>query len=115
VNLSTIIQNLAAVLEAEASSIANGNILITATGDSTVYNGLHIPYYETVLNNLALTGEVPIAKFLIDSLQQYLGSNSTLISGILGPANGTGSLTGILGGLSKTDSSATALLSMLKL
>lgn len=112
VDLKTLIQNLPTILAAEANSLTNGNVLISASGNSTIYNGLHIPYYEVVLNNLFLTGEMPIIKLLIDSLQQYLGSNNTLITSLLGGGNGMSLLTGILealGGSSK--SNATNLLS----
>jgi hypothetical protein len=108
VDLKTLIQNLPTILAAESNSLTNGNILISASGNSSVYNGLHIPYYEAVLNNLFLTGEMPIIKLLIDSLQQYLGSNNTLITSLLGAVNGTSILNEILSGLggsSKSNSS----------
>ena len=112
VDLKTLIQNLPAILTAEANSLTSGNILISANGNSTVYNGLHIPYYETVLNNLFLTGEMPIVKLLIDSLRQYLGSNNTLVSSLLGAVNGTSLLTEILGALGgSSKSNTTSLLS----
>lgn len=106
VDLKTMIQNLPTILDAEASSLTNGNVLISASGNSTVYNGVHIPYYEAVLNNLFLTGEMPIVKLLIDSLEQYLGSNNALISGLLGAVNGSSLLTEILGRLTKNNSSS---------
>ena len=73
VDIKTLIQNPPTILAAEANSLTNGNILISASGNWSVYNGLHIPCYESVLSNLFLTGEMLIIKLLIDSLQQYLG------------------------------------------
>ena len=111
VDIKTLIQNLPTILAAEANSLTNGNILISASGNSLVYNGLHIPYYEAVLSNLFLTGEIPVIKLLIDSLQQYLGSNNTLITGLLGAVNGTSLLSEILGALGgPTNSSSSSLL-----
>lgn len=109
-DLKTAIQNLPAIIAAEGQALVKGNVLISASGNSTVYNGVHIPYYETVLNSLVITGEIPLVKVLIDSLQETLGSNNTLITSILGAFNGTNLLSQILGDLtgnnSTTNSSA---------
>jgi hypothetical protein len=112
VNIKTLIQNLSTILTAEANSLTNGNILISTSGNSSVYNGLHIPYYEAVLSNLSLTGEMPVIKLLIDTLQQYLGPNNTLITSALGAVNGTRLLSAILRTLEgPTNSSSSSLLS----
>jgi hypothetical protein len=112
VNIKTLIQNLSTILTAEANSLTNGNILISTSGNSSVYNGLHIPYYEAVLSNLFLTGEMPVIKLLIDTLQQYLGPNNTLITSALGAVNGTRLLSAILRTFEgPTNSSSSSLLS----
>jgi hypothetical protein len=103
VDLKTAIENLPTLLQAEAKSLVNGNVVVSASGNSTVFNGVHIPYYEQVLNNLVITGEVPLIQILIDSLDMALGPNSTLLSGLLGAftgGNSTNLLTGLLGSLS---------------
>jgi hypothetical protein len=102
VDLKTAIENLPILLQAEAKSLVNGNIMVSASGNSTIFNGVHIPYYEQVLNNLVITGEVPLIQILVDSLDMALGPNSTLLSGLLGAftgGNSTNLLTGLLGSL----------------
>jgi hypothetical protein len=102
VDLKTAIENLPTLLQAEATSLVNGNIVVSASGNSTIFNGVHIPYYEQVLNNLVITGEVPLIQILVDSLYMALGPNSTLLSGLLGAftgGNSTNLLTGLLGSL----------------
>jgi hypothetical protein len=112
VNIKTLIQNLSTILTAEANSLTNGNILISTSGNSSIYNGLHIPYYEAVLSNLFLTVEMPVIKLLIGTLQQYLGPNNTLITSALGAVNGTRLLSAILRTLEgPTNSSSSSLLS----
>jgi hypothetical protein len=59
-NLKTAIQHLGVILQAESDALTKGNVVISASGNSTVYNGVHIPYYEAILNNVVLTGEVPL-------------------------------------------------------
>jgi hypothetical protein len=103
VDLKTAIENLPRLLQAETKSLVNGNVVVSASGNSTIFNGVHIPYYEQVLNNLVITGEVPLIQILVDSLDMALGPNSTLLSSLLGAftgGNSTNLLTGLLGSLS---------------
>jgi hypothetical protein len=112
-DIKTAFQNLPQIIASQAGSLAKGNITISASGNSTVYNGLHIPYYEAVLNNLLVTGEVPLIKLLAGSLQQFFQGNNTLITGLLGAFNGTAGLDQLLKLLlgSSNSSLSTSLLS----
>lgn len=113
-DLKTAIQNLGAILQAESDALTQGNILISASGNSTVYNGLHIPYIEAVLNNVFLTGEVPLIKILVDTLEQGLSTNGSLISSIVSALNSTGGLASLLGELTGgSTASSSSLLSTL--
>jgi hypothetical protein len=85
--------------------------VISASGNSTVYNGVHIPYYEAILNNVFLTGEVPLVKILVGTLQQGLSSNNSLISSIVSALNGTSGLSSLLGELTGKSTPASSLLS----
>jgi hypothetical protein len=109
-DLKTAIQNLPAILAAESGALADGNLRISASGNSTVVNGLHIPYYEAVLNSLVVTGEIPVAKLLVGSLQNLLGGsgNNTLIQNIISAFNGT-DLKGILGDLTGNNSTSNSV------
>jgi hypothetical protein len=98
VNIKTLIQNFGAIFAAEAGALSNGNLIVSASGNSTVYEGQHIPYYETVLRDIVLTGEVSLGQLLVGTVQQFLGGNSasSLIAGLLGAGGGRLNLTQIV-------------------
>ncbi|KAH9907173.1 hypothetical protein F4778DRAFT_525778 [Xylariomycetidae sp. FL2044] len=96
--LSTIIQNLGAVLASQASALADGNIQIDATGNATTVNGEHIGFIEAILNNKRVTSTTPVVKLLTDAVSSLAGTsmngsiidmlgeifgNSTLIEDVL--------------------------------
>jgi hypothetical protein len=112
-NLKTAIQHLGVILQAESDALTKGNVVISASGNSTVYNGVHIPYYEAILNNVVLTGEVPLIKILVDTLEQGLSTNGSLISGIVSALNGTSGISSLLEGLTGGSTSSSSLLSSL--
>jgi hypothetical protein len=87
-SIATVIDNLAAILSTEKSAIANGDLQLSASGNSTIYEGTHISYYEEILDNLVLTTEIPIFDVLVDTLKGLLGSNTT-VSGLLNGTNET--------------------------
>lgn len=95
VDISTILDNLSDIIADQRSALLDGDIELSASGNSTVYNGVHIRYYEDVLNNLTLTTRVPILEVLSGTLQQLLDedNNSTIgnlvqnITSILGNVN----------------------------
>ncbi|KAL5348914.1 hypothetical protein ACLOAV_006339 [Pseudogymnoascus australis] len=73
VDLKTAIMNLPAILSSQVGALAKGNIEMSASGNSTIYNGQHIEYYEKVLNKLMLTTQMPLLSILMDSLKGVLG------------------------------------------
>lgn len=104
-NIATLVENILPILTAQSSSLQQGNIEISASGNSTVYNGLHIPYYENTLNNLTITGEVPIVQILTDTLQTFLNSSvGQLLNGTLGSLNLTSIIDGLTDGHPNTSS-----------
>jgi hypothetical protein len=110
-DLKTAIQHLGVILQAESDALTKGNVVISASGNSTVYNGVHIPYYEAILNNIFLTGEVPLIKILVDTLEQGLSTNGSLISSIVSALNGTSGLNSLLGELTGESTPSSSLLS----
>lgn len=105
-DIKTALANLPAIFASQVNALKAGNVEISASGNSTIYNGQHIDYYETVLNKLVVTGQVPIVQLLIDTAAEFLGADPSVVSGLLGSLNITGiidSLNGISGG----DSSST--------
>ncbi|KAI0097633.1 hypothetical protein GGR51DRAFT_566355 [Nemania sp. FL0031] len=100
--LTELLPNLGAILDTQAGPLADGNIELTATGNATMVNGMHIGYVEQVLNKKSLVTTMPVVKLLGDvigsftssnvSLSDLLGDtfgNSTFIEGLLGHWNST--------------------------
>ncbi|GAM35148.1 hypothetical protein TCE0_017f03247 [Talaromyces pinophilus] len=80
VSIETILQNLGTIIEAEKDAILSGNIALSASGNSTVYNGVHILYYEEVLNNLVITAQVSIVSLITDTIGGLVQGNSSSIA-----------------------------------
>ncbi|PTU23579.1 hypothetical protein P175DRAFT_0508236 [Aspergillus ochraceoroseus IBT 24754] len=70
------LDNIGSILKAEADALRSGDIELSASGNQTVYNGVHIPYFERVLNNLTITARVPIISILLDTVGQFLGDGA---------------------------------------
>jgi len=108
IDIKTAFENLAQILAAQSNALKSGNIEITATGNTVVFNGEHITYYENVLKNVRLTASMPILSILTDSLGGLIGSNSTLITGLTQVLNSTDVLSGLLGSLSGSGAGTTS-------
>lgn len=93
VDLKLALKNLPMLIASQANALKTGSLELTASGNSTIYNGQHIDYYEKVLNNLVLTTQLPILTLLTDTLSGILGIPS---------ASGGLNLTSILGSLNIT-------------
>lgn len=105
-DLRTLLLNLEQIIRYEAQALAAGNLQLGASGNATVYNGQHIDYYEDILNNLELTGTVPLIQLLAESFSRFmsggigglrnitqeLGLNLTEILQILQGGGGSGLL-----------------------
>lgn len=87
-DINTAIQNIGQLLVAETNALSDGNLLISASGNSTIYKGLHIPYFESVLNNLTISANVPILKVLFGSIGQIASSNSGVIQNVTNALQG---------------------------
>jgi len=74
-DIKTMLKNIPLIIAAEAAAIAKGNIELSASGNSTVYNGIHIDYFERVLNKLDMTAQMPILSVLLDTVGGFLGNN----------------------------------------
>jgi len=88
-DIKTAMRNLKKILAEQKDALKLGNVEISASGNSTVYNGVHIPYYENVLKNVVLTAKIPLIQILMDSTESLAGSNPGLIQGLLGALNKT--------------------------
>lgn len=73
--IQTLIDNFAKVFAAQKDAILNGNVQLSASGNSTIYNGNHITYYEEILNGLTLTAQLPITKALLGTFDGLVGDS----------------------------------------
>lgn len=99
VDIKAAIQNLPTILLSQSNALKSGNLEVSASGNSTICNGQHIPYYEAVLNKLVVTADLPVVQLLIDTLSGFLTSNN-LTSILAGAVNST-DIMSILAGLAK--------------
>jgi hypothetical protein len=89
IDVDIVLDHLPAILAAQSSAIMEGQLELSASGNSTIYNGEHIVYYEKVLQGLTLTARVPIAMVLLNTLSGVMdstnsgGGNGLNISNIL--------------------------------
>jgi hypothetical protein len=96
-DLAGTLRNLPAILKSQAEPLRRGAIELSCNGNSTIYNGQHIKYFEDVLNKLEMMAEVQIMKVIMDSLGGMLSDNSGMLGDLLGNLNITDIL-GTLGG-----------------
>ncbi|KAJ5224166.1 uncharacterized protein N7469_007669 [Penicillium citrinum] len=82
-NMGLILENLEDIMEYQEEALRNGEIELSASGNSTTYNGVHIEYYEKFLNNLTLTTRVSILAVLGDTLQGLLDDSNSSIGDTL--------------------------------
>lgn len=101
-DVTTILDNLDSIMELQKDALKDGEIELSASGNSTVYNAIHIEYYEQILNDLTLTARVSILGILGDTLQGLLENrNSTL-------GNTLRNMSSIIGDLSETNNISSA-------
>jgi hypothetical protein len=67
-NLQTITANLQSILNGTFGALdGNGNPFVSSTGNSTVCNGEHIPYFERALAGLMLSAPLDFKAALADA------------------------------------------------
>jgi hypothetical protein len=77
-DLKKLLSNLSQVISSESGALKNGNLEISASGNSTIYDGQHLDYYERSLNALTLSAQVPLLSLLVGALKISPGSASSL-------------------------------------
>lgn len=93
-DIDTVLDKLEVIMEAQSDALKDGDIELSASGNSTIYNGIHISYYEEILSNLILTTRVSILGFLGDTLQGLLDNENSSLGNVIR------NITSILGDLS---------------
>jgi hypothetical protein len=100
VDYAALLGNIEGILNSEADALGRGNLALNANGNSTVYNGVHIPYYEKILNNMTLGTEVPVTQLLVGSVGGLLSSNAGTLGDLVNIIETSG-ITSLLGLLKK--------------
>lgn len=105
---SDIISNIGPIISSQATAIRDGNLNISASGNSSIINGQHIGYVENVLNKQHLSAEIPIIQLIAQvagsllSGNDSLGELGSLLGGLLGnltePSSGSSSSSSSTGG-----------------
>lgn len=75
--LNALVPNLGAILASQLAPLGRGVIELNATGNSTIVNGEHIKFVESILNNKKLTLDISIITLLSDVLIGFLGTGSS--------------------------------------
>lgn len=101
VDIITVLDNLSEILKVQKAALMNGDLELSASGNSTTYDGVHIKYYEQVLNNLTLVTRVPIFEILGGTLQGLLNNNNSALGKVVE------SITQILGNVSSFSDTST--------
>jgi hypothetical protein len=63
------LKHLRKIIASEKAALKKGNLPISATGNTMVYNGQHIDYYEKNLKKFTLTAPLSIVSVLVDTLK----------------------------------------------
>ncbi|CBF84224.1 hypothetical protein AN2679.2 [Aspergillus nidulans FGSC A4] len=75
-DITSALANIGSILSSQADALRNGEVELSASGNQTIFNGEHIPYFERVLNDLTITARVSILKILLDTVSDFLGEGS---------------------------------------
>ncbi|KAF9889386.1 hypothetical protein FE257_007496 [Aspergillus nanangensis] len=81
-DINTALKNIGTLLAAQTDALSQGELTLSASGHSTIYDGVHIPYFEKVLNNLTVTAKVPLLKVLFGTLSELVISNPDTIGNV---------------------------------
>jgi hypothetical protein len=73
-DLKALFHNLGDIISAVSGPLKNGMLEISATGNSTIYDGEHLTYYEQSLNRLTLSAQVPLLSLLVGALPNGIGA-----------------------------------------
>ncbi|KAL4808630.1 hypothetical protein BDV18DRAFT_157574 [Aspergillus unguis] len=81
-DIDSMLSNLGEIVNSQKDPLRSGLIELSASGNKTVFNGQHIPYFERPLNGLTLTARVSIINILADTVEGLMdgGFNLTDVS-----------------------------------
>jgi len=83
VDTASLLTKIEPLLALEGPALSQGEISLSADGNSTIYNGSHIPYYEDILNNLLLNSTMPILSIIEGTLGGLLNNSAGALESIV--------------------------------
>ncbi|GAP89599.1 hypothetical protein SAMD00023353_3500060 [Rosellinia necatrix] len=86
--LNELLPNIGPILDSQAGPLAEGNIELRATGNSTMVNGVHIGYVEKVLNKKKLIASMPVITLLGDIISSFSANGEASLTDLLGDTLG---------------------------
>ncbi|KAI0816423.1 hypothetical protein GGR55DRAFT_685998 [Xylaria sp. FL0064] len=86
--LDELVPNLGKILDSQQEALNKGNIDLRAVGNSTMVNGVHIPYIEQVLNKKSLITSMPVITLLSDIISSFSNGGDASLSDLLGDTVG---------------------------
>lgn len=86
-DLMSTFRNLPEILSSQREQLSRGMLELQASGNTTVYNGERIEYYEYVLNDLVLSAELSIMKLLTDTVGGIIGDSGSFLGDIMDKVN----------------------------
>ncbi|KAJ5716263.1 hypothetical protein N7493_008174 [Penicillium malachiteum] len=75
-DIGTILKNIGTVLSDQSASLKNGTLSLTSVTRTVTWNGTLVPYYTTVMSELALTADVGILDFVKNTIKSHLGGGN---------------------------------------
>ncbi|KAI1343634.1 hypothetical protein F5Y15DRAFT_171692 [Xylariaceae sp. FL0016] len=87
--LDTVVSHIFDVFSSQAQYLAEGKLGLALNGNTTIVDGQHIEYLESVLNAASLFAEVTVTQLFIDAFNSILDGNLTL-PGLGGAIGGGG-------------------------
>jgi hypothetical protein len=81
--LDTLITNIGTIIKDQETYLEQGNIALNTTGNTTIVNGAHVSYLESVLNTKTLTLQLPVVELVGDLAQALLGGGHASLTTIL--------------------------------
>lgn len=78
-NITKALDNIPELLSSQREALSDGELEISVTGKTTIYNGQHIHYYEEVFKHTTLVTRVPLSKIVQGTLNGLVQDKSDSI------------------------------------
>lgn len=82
-----MLDNFRDIFAAQKQYISSGDLLLSVSGNTVMYNGQHLPYYEEVFQNSNLSTQLPVSRILKGTLNGIQDGGQGGIQGLLKQLN----------------------------